>query len=220
MRRASRRRAPLGAHPIFDRPQEPVRIESKSRLLLFQRLSTEIAGLVQGRQQRQADAGGRRGRSDRLPQAVGSGVEVAVRLTVQVVKLRHRGIAGLEHLDEQLRREHLQVLRRDAIRERVHGLAPGPEAVAGRLTIFRRTGHAALKGMAVRIWHPGDDEARHALHIERRCRSGVRHAAARRPHLARRLAGVPRSMALMRPSSATVTRTSRTQPGCSRAHSR
>ena len=70
------RRAPLGA----DRSsiaRRNHRVQRKSRLLGIQRLRAEVAALVKGRQQRQADAGGLGRGADRLPQAVWRRREVA-----------------------------------------------------------------------------------------------------------------------------------------------
>jgi len=99
--------------------------EAKSRLLGFQRLTAEIAGLVQSREECEADAGDRRRIADRLPQRIRGRIGVAVFLAVQIMKLRNRGVAAFEHLHEQLRRQDLQVIGVDAIRQRVHGAAPG-----------------------------------------------------------------------------------------------
>ena len=82
---------------------------------------------------------------------------------MQIVEFRHRGVARLEHFDEQLSCDDPQVFRPDSIRERIHGLAPSPKTIARTRSIFRVSGHGALEGMTVRIGHAGHDDAIDAL---------------------------------------------------------
>ena len=82
---------------------------------------------------------------------------------MQIVEFRHRGVARLEHFDEQLSCDDPQVFRPDSIRKRIHRLAPGPETIARTDSIFRVSGHGALEGMTVGIGHAGHDDAIDAL---------------------------------------------------------
>src|ERR1700733_13914462 len=79
------------------------------------------------------------------------------------MKLSYRRVAALEHFQEQLRREDLEVIGVDAIRQRIHGAAPGPEAVARRRSIFGIARHGALERVTVRIGHAGNDDPVDAL---------------------------------------------------------
>ena len=81
------------------------------------------------------------------------------------MKFRDGGVARLQHLDEQLGRDDLQLRRLKAVGEAIHRLAPGPEAVARRHAKLRGPGHPPLKGMAVGIGHAGDHNATDALGI-------------------------------------------------------
>jgi hypothetical protein len=78
---------------------------------------------------------------------------------VQVVKFCNRGVAAFEHLDEQLRCQGLQVVRFDAIRQRIHGAPPRPETVARRRSIFGVSGQGSLEGVTMRIGHARNDDA-------------------------------------------------------------
>ena len=85
--------------------------------------------LVQRRQQREPDPCRGRGIDQRLGHRTAVRVGRAVRLVVQIVKLAHGRIAGLEHVRIALRRDRVQALGRHAAGVLVHGFAPGPEAV-------------------------------------------------------------------------------------------
>jgi hypothetical protein len=77
---------------------------------------------------------------------------------MDVVELGDGGVPRLQHLHEQLGREQLQILGRDATGEGVHGLTPGPEAVVCGEPEFRVARHRALESVAVRVRHAGHDE--------------------------------------------------------------
>ena len=93
-------RAPFGANAIFDSAQELLRFHGKPGLLALERLCTEFAGLIEGRQKGERYAGRIGGMADGLPQGIDPGVPVAIALPVQVVEFGDRGVAGLEHLNE------------------------------------------------------------------------------------------------------------------------
>ncbi len=76
---------------------------------------------------------------------------------MQVMKFSDRCVSGLEHLDEQLRRDQLEILGLDAVRERVHRIAPGPETVARTGAEFAVARHRALEGVAMCVGHSRHD---------------------------------------------------------------
>src|ERR1039458_4398421 len=110
--------------------QELIDTEPKALLLAAQGAAAEVAAKIERRQQCERDARGVCRGVDRLPQSVRSRIGAAVGVTMQVMKFSDRCVSGLEHLDEQLRRDQLEILGLDAVRERVHRIAPGPETVA------------------------------------------------------------------------------------------
>ena len=59
--------APLGADALFERTEKCVGVGCESRLLGFKGAAAEIAGLVQSRQESEADAGDGRRVADRFP---------------------------------------------------------------------------------------------------------------------------------------------------------
>ncbi len=95
-------------------------------------------------------------------------IDGAVGWAMQVVKLGDRGVTRLQHLDEQLCRDDLEVRGRDPVGERVHRLPPGPEAVARGQPVLRIPRHGALEGVAVSIRHAGNHEPRDVLGAGRR----------------------------------------------------
>ena len=92
----------------------------------------------------------------------------AIRRVVHIVKLRHRGIAGLQHLDVHLRGCGAQALRIESASIVVHHSSPRPEISSGA-TRFREAGHQALKRVAVQVGHA------------RNCRAGDAFSGGRRP---------------------------------------
>ena len=92
----------------------------------------------------------------------------AVGLMVQVMELDHRGVAALEQLDIQLGRDRPLLVGCDLSRERVHRVAPSPEARLVRTQPLGQPGQGALEGVAVQIDHAGDDDAVDPLGVSRR----------------------------------------------------
>ena len=138
----------LRAQQPVDEVEILVRREHELSLARTRLGAAEIAGLVQRRQQREADARGGRSIDQRLGHRGAVRVRRAVGLIVQVVKLAHGRIAGLEHVRIALRRDRIQALGRHAGGVLVHGLAPGPEAVA--LVVV---GRATLRQPAIERWN-------------------------------------------------------------------
>ena len=151
-----RRIAPCELAPILE---ELIGGTHEARLSQRRRDAAEIAVLIQGRQQREPDAGARRG--------PGNGrVRVehrfrAAREPVQIQKFRHASVAAAQQIQITARRDRLQILIADLPRRGVHRLAPGPE-------VFRRGpcplcpgGQQPLEGMAMRIGQAGQREPGH-----------------------------------------------------------
>ena len=152
----------MRARQLVDEVEISVRREHELALPRSRLGAAEIGSLVQRRQQREPDARGSRGIDQRLGHRALLRIRRAVRLVVQVVKLAHGGIAGLEHVRIALRRDGIQALGRHAAGVLVHGLAPGPEAVAlGSLrpAPLRQPGHRALERVTVYIRHAGNRRA-------------------------------------------------------------
>src|SRR5450631_893768 len=112
-----------------------------------------------------ADAGSARGVADRLPQRIVAWISRGAGEPMQIVKFRDRSVARLEHFDEQLGCHDLQVLRPDAICQRIHRLAPGPKTIPRGHSEFGVSGHGALEGMTVRIGHTRHDDAVETLDL-------------------------------------------------------
>ena len=72
---------------------------------------------------------------------------------MQVVELRDGGIAVLQQLDVKVARNRARLLRREALHEAVHELAPGPEIVLAAGARFGEPRHTALKRMRMEIRH-------------------------------------------------------------------
>lgn len=100
-----------------------------------------------------------------LAEAAGHFTAIGVRLTVgvvmQVVEFGHLGVSALEHFDIQLTGDHLHLLRRQALHQAVHQIAPGPEAVLRVTRHFRQPGHRALESVRVQVRH-----ARHRIAVQ------------------------------------------------------
>ena len=141
-------------------PANTRRCPKKSRLFGFERHGAEVAALIQRGQESESDAGGARRVADRVPQQIAARVRPVFLRPVEIVKFRHRGVACLEHFHEKLGRHDLQVVGRNAIRQRIHGLPPGPKTIARRAPIFSIAGHGALEGMTVRVGHAGNHDPR------------------------------------------------------------
>jgi hypothetical protein len=76
---------------------------------------------------------------------------------MQVVELADRRIAGLQHLDVELRRDRLELRRPKPAQKTVHHLAPGPETVVLRPGALGQTGHGPLEGVTVQVGHTRED---------------------------------------------------------------
>ena len=77
---------------------------------------------------------------------------------VDVVELRHRGEARLEHLHLGEGGDCFDLLRADPVEEAVHQLPPGPEAVARiRPAPLGQAGKGALEGVAVQVGGRGQE---------------------------------------------------------------
>ncbi len=59
--------APLRVDPLFDRSQKMLGIHREACLLALERLGAEVAGLVEGGQKRETDAGGCGALCDGIP---------------------------------------------------------------------------------------------------------------------------------------------------------
>src|SRR5690606_33240791 len=123
-----------------------------------QRTAVETAAHVQHRQQRDADAGVGRGAQQRARHRRRILVAAATRRVVQVVELADAGVAGLEHLRVQLRRDRVQRVRVEALGHAVHGLAPGPERLLGIALALGHAGHRPLERVGVQVRDAGERE--------------------------------------------------------------
>ncbi len=126
--------------------------------------AAEAALLIQHRQQREANAGALRGADDDTRQRRAVGVGPAIDVVVQVVELADRRVAGLEHLDEEIRRNRVEIFRRDRIGHAVHPVAPAPEAVIRRAAELGQPGKRPLKRVRVQVRHPGQHRPGRASH--------------------------------------------------------
>ena len=74
---------------------------------------------------------------------------------VEVVKFRHGGKSGLQHLDIELGRNSRQIIRRQTLGQTVHRLAPVQKAVPSGTRGFGQSGHRPLERVTVAIRHTG-----------------------------------------------------------------
>ncbi len=157
-------------------PRRPLQIHPEAPLAPRQRLAAEAARLVHHGHVYQADPRGARRGND--PSAHLGRIVVAppVRPTVQIVELADAGEARLEHLDVQLGRDRLHVVRGQVAEERVHHLAPAPERI--RPAPLREPRQGALERMAVDVGDPGNRPPRHRLASAAAARLHRRDAAA------------------------------------------
>jgi hypothetical protein len=81
------------------------------------------------------------------------------------MELGDAGVAGLQHLDIELGRDRLDLVRVQHADEAVHLLAPAPEIVARAGGGLGQPGHGALEGVAVQIGHAGQHDAGDRLGI-------------------------------------------------------
>src|SRR3984885_6027406 len=107
---------------------------------------------------RHADADGlRRGKST-APTLRRLSVRRTIGRVMEVVEPGDGGEPSFQHLDIELRRDRLDIIRRHHQREPIHGLAPRPERVVALAPDFSESGYRALEGVAVQIrWRGGHD---------------------------------------------------------------
>ncbi len=135
----------------FEKAQIPVDIVAETALTLRQRAPVEAAGHVERRQQRETDARFV-GRFDQRERHRGRiVVRRAIGLVMQIVELADLRVARLEHLDVELRCDRLEIVGPDAAGERVHHLAPRPEAVVGVRLALGEAGHRTLERVRMQV---------------------------------------------------------------------
>ena len=115
---------------------EAVDIVDEPPLTRSGRKPAEAAMGVEDRQQRQADAGGRRRSHDAPGHFGGIVIGPARRIVVEVVEFAQRREAGLQHLRTDQRRDRLDIVGRQPVEEAVHGLTPCPETVGAVAALF------------------------------------------------------------------------------------
>ena len=158
--RASAPSAPHRRVRLLPQPRKSVRGIPEAKLRRLQRLAAAAAVPIEDRQQGQADPRLRRRRGDAVRELREMVVGRASRLMMDVVKLRHRGEAGLQHLHLGEGGDRFELVRPDPFEKPVHEPAPGPEAVA-RIgpSLLGQAGHGALKGVAVQIRRRGQEDS-------------------------------------------------------------
>ena len=156
--------------------------------------AVQSAGQVAGVEQGQPDAGGARGRPQRLAHRVGVGVGVAARRVVQVVELADRADPGQRHLGVGRGRERQIGIGVEPGGEGVHLLAPRPESAA---TVVRAPAQRPVEGVAVAVGEPRQHDAgQHARSLpltagRHRGEPAVRHLE---PHVRRQPGGQQRAL--------------------------
>ena len=92
------------------------------------------------------------------------GIGRAVRLVVQVVELGDRGVAGLQHLDVELRGDGLDLVGRRACRRSRTSPRARSRSCPRRVgrARFGQARHRALEGVAVQVRHAGNGRRRRA----------------------------------------------------------
>ena len=121
-----------------------------------ERLLAEIPVSVERRQQGNRNAGALRGEQMLLRHFDAVRVRLSVRRVVQIVEFGHRGVAVLEHLAVELRRDRADVIGPELLQKGIHHLAPRPEAVLGRAHALGEPGHGSLEGMRMHVRHARD----------------------------------------------------------------
>ena len=91
------------------------------------------------------------GIDQRFRHRVGVRVRRTTEVVMQVVELGNPGEARFEHLHVGLRRDRLEIVRRQPFDEAIHLLTPGPERIGLGAAPFREPRHGALKRVAVQI---------------------------------------------------------------------
>ena len=150
------------------RSREAIQVVHEPALPGLGRAAAEPARHVQHRQMGQADAARPLRLQDRPGQLRRVGEGAPINLVMQVMELADRGVAGLEHLDVQLRCDRAQLVRADPLEKAVHHRAPGPERRLARLEALGEARHRPLERVAVQVRHAGQDDAGDALGARRR----------------------------------------------------
>ena len=140
-------------------PGKAVRVVAEPPLAFVQRPPVAAAPLIQHRQQRQPQPGLLRRRRD-PPRHLGQIVIGAGGRVVQIMELGHGGITGLGHFHHHHGGNGLRILGRQAAKEAIHQLAPGPEAVIapilqGGPAPLGQPSHRALEGVGMQVDHGG-----------------------------------------------------------------
>ena len=73
------------------------------------------------------------------------------------MEFAHLGVAAAQQLDEEVRGDRAQALRRDRVGDAVHAIAPAPEVVLRTFAAFRESGECTLEGMTVGVDEAGQD---------------------------------------------------------------
>ena len=136
--------------------RETLEIGHEAALARARLAAAEAAVGIEGRQQRERDAGVGGGRRDASRKLTGIGERHARLVLVQVMKLADAREACLEHLRERERRDRLELLGIDPLDEPIHELAPGPEAVVRGPAALREARDGALEGVTVQVGQPGN----------------------------------------------------------------
>ena len=140
--------------------RELVERAAEAALPAGERAPVHAAAHVKHRKMRVADAGLCGGGDDALAEFRRPGVGRPVRLVMEIVKLADRGEARFKHFHLHLRRDGLDVVRRQAFDEVIHQRAPGPEIVDLILAaIFGEAGHRPLEAVGVDIARRGQQRA-------------------------------------------------------------
>ncbi len=139
------------AAAVVDQAGEGGQVVDEPPLLRFRRRAAEGRVGVKDRQQRQADSSAARRRDDALGHFRTRRVGRSVGSVMEIVEFADGGETRLQHLDIELRRDRLDVVRRHRQRKPIHGFAPGPERVPSGAAEFSEAGHAALEGVAVQV---------------------------------------------------------------------
>ncbi len=136
----------------------------ESRLPLVERLA-EASVSLKDREQRHGDARAFGGSEDPSRHLGRIGVATAVRCVMDAMELRHRRVSGLEHLHLRQRRDRLEIVGIERVREPEQAT---PRRVRHRwlgtdLGVLLVTGERAQERLTVRVGHARDREAVHGL---------------------------------------------------------
>ena len=139
-------------------------IAHETRLLRLGRLGAEAAVGIQAGQKRQCDAGFF-SRGDAAQTHLGGlRIRRAVHAVVQIVKLRHRGIAALEHLHIGQPGHRLEALGPDRADHPVHLFPPAHE-IARSGSRFRQSGHQPLMRVRMCVGNARDGDTPNHLRL-------------------------------------------------------